>query len=166
MPCNVPLHAFCTGQTCGEGTDRISLDLPGVQMQLLAALAGTGKPIILVLVHGRPVTFGPDNHLLDSVEVVLATWIGGEETGRAVWDIVNGHFNPSARLPQAWPRSVGYVGTHVDSRFGPAGLWQGDYQGAGWRDGEASDDLFHFGYGSNTTPDACLALVASLINLV
>jgi hypothetical protein len=52
-------------------------------MQLLAALISTGKPIILVLVHGRPVTFGPDNHLLDGVDVVLATWIGGEETVRA-----------------------------------------------------------------------------------
>ena len=51
------------------------------------------------------------------------------------------------RLAQTWPRTVGYVGTHVDSRFGPAGLWQGDYQGAGWRDGEASDALFPFGHG-------------------
>lgn len=47
--------------TCGEGTDRISLDLPGVQMQLLGALAALGKPLMVVLVHGRPVTFGPSN---------------------------------------------------------------------------------------------------------
>ena len=123
--------------------------------------------------------------LLGNLSVVLASWIGGEETGPAIWSIINGEFNPSAsttalisfdrsmqalmqsftvcwrataeitlgrlwaggRLAQTWPRTVGYVGTHVDSRFGPAGLWQGDYQGMGWHDGEASNALFPFGHG-------------------
>ena len=92
--------------TCGEGTDRISLDcelitaplgaslwlfsgllteaffaVPGVQMQLLAALVALQKPMIVLLVHGRPVTFGPSNVRLDSVDVLLASWIGGEEHG-------------------------------------------------------------------------------------
>eukprot|EP01052_Picozoa_sp_SAG31_P018874 SAG31_NODE_1354_length_8661_cov_170.990306_6_plen_167_part_00 len=75
--------------------------------------------------------------------------------GPATWSIINGEFNPSGRLPMAWPRTVGYVGTHVDSRFGPAGLWQGDYQGMGWRDNEPSDALFEYGFGlSFGTPDA------------
>jgi beta-glucosidase len=141
-----------TMATCGEGTDRVDLvitclpllsvslslarsfsmhavglsqDLPGVQMQLLAALVATRKPIVLVLVHGRPVTFGRHNALLDGVSVVLASWIGGEEHGPAIWSIINGDFNPSGRLAQTWPRSVGYVGTHADSRYGPLGLFQG-----------------------------------------
>jgi hypothetical protein len=51
--------------------------------------------------------------------------------------------------------SAGYVGTHADSRFGPAGLWQGDYQGMGWRDNEPSEALFEYGFGlSFGTPDA------------
>ena len=89
-----------TMKTCGEGTDRVNLDLPGVQMQLLAALVATRKPIILVLVHGRPVTFGPHNSLFDDLSVVLASWIGGEEHGPAIWSIINGEFNPSGRLAQ------------------------------------------------------------------
>lgn len=136
-----------TGSTCGEGTDRISLDLPGVQMQLLGALAAVGKPLIVILVHGRPVTFGPSNKVLLSIDVLLASWIGGEEHGPAMWSIINGEFNPSGRLAQSWPRAVGYVGTHSDSKFGPNGLWQGDYQGMGWRDGELNGPLFAFGFG-------------------
>ena len=136
-----------SGSTCGEGTDRISLDLPGVQMQLLGALAALGKPLMVILVHGRPVTFGPGNAVLGSVDVLLASWIGGEEHGPAMWELINGGFNPSGRLAQTWPRSVGYVGTHADSKYGPQGLWQGDYQGMGWRDGELNGPLFELGAG-------------------
>ena len=71
------LSADAGAGTCGEGTDRISLDLPGVQMQLLAALVALKKPLMVILVHGRPVTFGPGgNVLLDGVDVLLASWIG------------------------------------------------------------------------------------------
>jgi hypothetical protein len=136
-----------SGSTCGEGTDRISLDLPGVQMQLLGALAALGKPLVVILVHGRPVTFGPSNAVLSNVDVLMASWIGGEEHGPAMWSIINGEFNPSGRLSQTWPRSVGYVGSHADSKFGPEGLWQGDYQGMGWRDGEPNGPLFELGFG-------------------
>lgn len=133
--------------TCGEATDRISLDLPGVQMQLLTALAALRKPLVVVLAHGRPVTFGPGNAVLDGVDVLLASWIGGEEHGPAVWSIINGEFNPSGRLAQPWPRAVGYVGTHVDSQWAPQGLLQGDYQGMGWRDAEPNGPMFPFGFG-------------------
>jgi beta-glucosidase len=65
----------------------------------------------------------------------------------ALWEIINGEFNPSGRLAQSWPRSVGYVGSHADSKFGPEGLWQGDYVGMGWRDGEMNGPLFELGAG-------------------
>lgn len=48
---------------------------------------------------------------------------------------------------QAWPRTVGYIGTHADSRYGPLGLFQGDYQGNSWQDGEPNTPLFSFGFG-------------------
>jgi beta-glucosidase len=105
-----------TMKTCGEGTDRVDLDLPGVQMQLLAALIATHKPIVVVLVHGRPVTFGSHNSLLDDVSVVLASWIGGEDHGPAIWSILNGDFNPSGRLAQ-----VGY--TVARSTFNALSHW-------------------------------------------
>ena len=81
------------------------------------------------------------------MDVLLASWIGGEAAGPALWEIINGDFNPSGRLAQTWPRSVGYVGSHADSKFGPEGLWQGDYSGMGWRDGEMNGPLFEFGAG-------------------
>lgn len=102
---------------------------------------------MVILVHGRPVTFGPNNAVLDHVDVLLASWIGGEAAGPALWEIINGEFNPSGRLAQTWPRSVGYVGSHADSKFGPEGLWQGDYIGMGWRDGEMNGPLFELGAG-------------------
>ena len=52
----------------------------------------------------QPVTFGPSNLVLDHVDVLLASWIGGEEHGPAMWSILNGDFNPSGRLAQTWPR--------------------------------------------------------------
>jgi len=133
--------------TCGEGTDRISLDLPGVQLQLLTALTEANKPMILSLVNGRPMTFGKNNAALASVDVLMSSWIGGEESGNAFWNLVNGKANPSGRLSQQWPRSVGYVRSHADSQFGPQGLRQGDYQNMGWHDGELTTPLFPFGAG-------------------
>lgn len=150
--------------TCGEAADRISLGLPGVQQQLLKALIALQKPLILVLVHGRPVTFGPGNELLHGADAVLASWLGGEEQGAAIWSIINGEFNPSGRLNQPWPRSVGYVGTHVDSAFGPQGLFQGDYEGMGWRDGEPNGPLFPLGYGLSFGPADQYSFVHTTIN--
>jgi beta-glucosidase len=110
--------------SCGEGADRPSLDLPGVQLDLLSAIIATGKPVILILSHGRPVTFGADyggsliskfggdNNLpsLDKrASAVLASFRSGCEGGNALWDLLTGIVSPSGRLPQSWPISSGAV---------------------------------------------------------
>lgn len=96
--------------TCGEDDDRTVLDLPGVQPELLDAIlqAVPNTPVVVVLVHGRPVTFVRHN-LLPRLSAVLATWRPAEQAGPAVWDLLLGKENPSGRLAQAWIRSAGYV---------------------------------------------------------
>jgi beta-glucosidase len=94
--------------TCGEDDDRAELDLPGVQADLLDALLGAGKPVVVVLVHGRPVTF-VKHDLMSRVDAVLAVWRPGCEGGNAVWDMLTGRVSPSGRLAQSWVRRVGQV---------------------------------------------------------
>jgi beta-glucosidase len=101
-----------TNETCGEMFDRSSLELPGGQPALLRALVAahqnTTKPLIVVLIHGRAITF--DDSTLEGIDALLAAWRPGEEGGTAIWQIITGAISPSAKLTQAWPRSVGAIG--------------------------------------------------------
>ena len=124
-----------TMNTCGEDDDRTQLDLTGVQPELLDALAtnlsGTGKPLIVVLVHGRPVSFVRHN-LLPKLPAVLAAWRPGEQGGPAIWEILLGHKNPSGRLSQAWPVSAGFVHSQASPWFSKR---QGDFDHEAYRGG-------------------------------
>ena len=88
--------------TTGENNDRANLDLPGMQEQLLEAVAKTGKPIILVLVTGKPATIG---WAAEHVPAILSTWFPGEQGGNATADVLFGDYNPAGRLPMTFPRS-------------------------------------------------------------
>lgn len=89
-----------------EGASRTSLDLPGQQSELIAALKATGKPLVLVLMNGRPLSIGKEQEQADAV---LETWYSGTEGGNAIADIVFGDYNPSGKLPITFPRSVGQI---------------------------------------------------------
>lgn len=93
------------------GRDRDDLDPPGGQLALLRAVAELGKPLIVVLVNCRPMTFGAadGNALLRNVTALLAAWRPGTEGARAVVDLLFGQVEPSGRLAQNWIRSVGQV---------------------------------------------------------
>lgn len=95
-----------TQYTSGEGVDRISLRLPGVQEELIRELHRTGKPIILVLINGRPLSIAS---ILPYVNAVLEAWFPGEEGGNAIADIIFGDYNPSGRLPVSIPYDVGQI---------------------------------------------------------
>lgn len=90
----------------GEAASRSSLDLPGRQMELVQAIHATGKPTIVVLVNGRPLSIG---WIVNNAPAILESWMGGTEAGNAVADILFGDVNPSAKLPVTFPRSVGQV---------------------------------------------------------
>lgn len=89
-----------------EGASRTDLNLPGQQRALLHALKATGKPLVLVLMNGRPLTIGDESQWADAV---LETWFSGSEGGNAIADVLFGEYNPSGKLPVTFPRSVGQI---------------------------------------------------------
>src|SRR5580698_2828740 len=100
---------LCLGESAamsGEAASRVDLGLPGRQRALAEAILDLGKPVVVTLSSGRPLT-AP--WLFERADAVLATWFLGQEAGRAVADVLTGTFNPTGRLPVSWPRDVGQV---------------------------------------------------------
>ncbi|HYU97487.1 MAG TPA: glycoside hydrolase family 3 N-terminal domain-containing protein [Pyrinomonadaceae bacterium] len=93
-------------ESVGEAASKSSLDLPGRQMDLIKQIHATGKPTIVVLINGRPLTIG---WVVEKVPAVLEAWMGGTESGNAIADVLFGDVNPGGKLPVTWPRAVGQV---------------------------------------------------------
>lgn len=85
------------------GGDRLTIDLPGMQEELLKAVYATGTPVVLVLMSGSAVAV---NWADENVPAILEAWYGGEESGRAVADVIFGDFSPSGRLPVTFYKSI------------------------------------------------------------
>ena len=85
------------------GGDKLSLSLPGLQLELLKVISQTGKPIVLVLLNGSPVDL---NWAHENVEAILEAWYPGEEGGKAVADVIFGSYNPAGRLPVTFVKSM------------------------------------------------------------
>ncbi len=90
----------------GEASSRSQLDLPGVQAELVRAVAAAGKPTVVVLVGGRPLVIGG---ILHQATAVIEAWHLGVEAGNAIADVLFGTYNPGGKLPVTFPRSVGQV---------------------------------------------------------
>jgi len=88
----------------GEGASRTSLELPGIQQPLLEAVTAVGKPVVLVLVNGRPLDI---RWASEHVPAILEAWYPGTEGGNAVADVLFGDVNPGGKLPVSWPRVAG-----------------------------------------------------------
>jgi beta-glucosidase len=108
---------FRTG-TVGEGSDADSLDLPGVQQELLEAVVATGKPVVVVLTSGRPYNLGC---LEDKVAALVMAFMGGQEGGTALAEVLTGMAEPSGRLTISVPKNVGAVPYYYNHKMKSAG---------------------------------------------
>lgn len=97
----------------GEAASRTSLDLPGAQQALLEQLVATGKPVVLVLMNGRPLALEWAD---ENVPAILEAWYPGTMGGHAIVDVLFGDYNPSGKLPVSFPRTVGQVPIHYDMK--------------------------------------------------
>jgi len=90
----------------GEAASLTDIGIQKVQQNLLKALLKTGKPLVLVLVNGRPMTLGWEN---ENVNAILEAWAGGTEAGNAIADVLFGDYNPSGKLTTTFPLNVGQI---------------------------------------------------------
>lgn len=131
----------------GESRSRTSLDLPGRQRQLLEALQATGKPVVVVLVNGRPLTVNwADEH----IPAILETWHPSPTGGRVIARTLFGDLNPGGKLPVTFPRSVGQIELNFPFRPGSHG-GQGRSGPNGSGHSRVTGALYPFGYGLSYT---------------
>jgi len=129
--------------TSGETRDRAELGLPGVQEDLVKAVVAVGKPVVAVLVNGRPLSSA---WLSENVPAILESWLPGEEGAAAIAEALFGETNPGGKLPITIPRSVGQVPIYYSHKpSGGRSFWYGDYVDL------PSSPLYPFGHGLSYT---------------
>jgi beta-glucosidase len=138
-------HGFQTG----EGRSRTSLDLPGLQQELLEAVYAVNKNIVLVLMNGRPLTI---NWASEKIPAIVEAWQLGTESGNAIAQILYGDYNPSGKLPMTFPRSVGQIPIYYNHKNtgrpvipAPNQVFWSHYID------QTNDPLYEFGYGLSYT---------------
>jgi beta-glucosidase len=133
----------------GESSSRSDISIPESQENLLKALVKTGKPVVLVLFNGRPLTLVWENEHLNSI---LDAWFGGTEAGNAIADVLFGNYNPSGKLTMSFPVSVGQIPVYYNAK-NTGRPWDGkespkfksDYLDI------PNEPLYPFGYGLSYT---------------
>ncbi len=129
--------------TCGESRDRWDIRLPGRQQELFTAIAGTGTPVILVVVSGRPLALEAE---AGSARAILQAWVPGDVGGAAIADVLLGRVAPGGKLPVTLPRHVGQVPIYYGHRpSGGRSHWRESYV-----DG-SNTPLWPFGFGLSYT---------------
>jgi beta-glucosidase len=132
----------------GEAASRSEIDLPGVQEQLVKAIKATGKPFVVVLFNGRPLTIGD---VAADAPAVLEAWFPGVQAGNAVADVLFGKVNPGGKLPASFPRRVGQVPIYYNHE--PTGRPCDVTQkyNSRYRDLDSCAPQFPFGFGLSYT---------------
>ena len=131
----------------GEAASRASLDLPGRQLDLVKSVVATGKPVVVILMNGRPLTI---NWLADNTPAILETWFGGIQAGNAIADVLFGDVTPGGKLPVTLPRAVGQIPLYYGHKNtgrppDPANKYTSKYLDV------PVTPLFPFGYGLSYT---------------
>lgn len=133
----------------GESSSRADISIPESQRNLLQALAKTGKPLVLVLINGRPLTLVWEN---EHANAILEAWAPGTEAGNAIADVLFGNYNPSGKITATFPRSVGQIPIYYNHKNTGR-----PYDGTGFPKfksnylDESNDPLYPFGYGLSYT---------------
>ncbi|WP_121356153.1 beta-glucosidase BglX [Flavisolibacter nicotianae] len=134
----------------GESASRSDISLPESQRNLLDALSKTGKPVVVVMMSGRPLTIQKET---EQATAFLQAWFGGHETGNAIADVLFGNYNPSGKLSMSFPRNVGQIPIYYNyKRTGrpqaenaPTQKFRSNYLDV------SNKPLFPFGYGLSYT---------------
>ncbi len=131
----------------GEASSRSDISIPESQRDLLKALLKTGKPVVLVLINGRPLTLAWEN---DNVPAILEAWAPGSQGGNAIADVLFGDYNPAGKLTMTFPRSVGQIPVYYNHLntgrpFDANNKFTSKYLDL------PNDPLFPFGYGLSYT---------------
>ncbi|WP_243403340.1 beta-glucosidase BglX [Sphingobacterium haloxyli] len=139
-----------SSEMSGESSSRTDLNIPNTQKRLLEALIKTGKPVVLVLFAGRPLTLTWEN---EHVPAILNVWFGGTETGKAVADVLFGDVNPSGKLPATFPQNVGQIPLYYSAKNTgrplAEGAWFEKFR-SNYLD-VTNEPLYPFGYGLSYT---------------
>jgi beta-glucosidase len=139
-----------SAEMSGESSSRSDLNIPQAQKDLLQDLLKTGKPVVLVLFTGRPLTIKWEN---ESVPAILNVWFGGSEAGYAIADVLFGDVNPSGKLTTTWPQNVGQVPLYYNHKSTgrplPEGQWFQKFR-SNYLD-VSNDPVYPFGYGLSYT---------------
>jgi beta-glucosidase len=136
-----------SAEMSGEAAVRASLDLPGRQMDLIRAVHETGKPYVVVLMNGRPLTI---NWIAERSPAILETWFAGTQGGHAIADALFGAVNPGGKLPVTFPRAVGQIPIYYNHKntgrpHDANNKYTSKYLDAPWT------PLYPFGYGLSYT---------------
>ena len=102
-----------TAEMSGEAASRTSLDLPGRQSELIEAIHATGKPYVVVLMNGRPLSI---NWPAENSPAILETWFAGTQAGHAIADVLFGDVNPGGKLPVTFPRNAGQAPIYYNQK--------------------------------------------------
>ncbi len=137
-----------SAEMSGESSSRSDLNIPGPQQRLLKALVATGKPVVLTLFTGRPLTISWEN---ENVPAILNVWFGGTETAYAIPDVLFGDVNPSGKLTNSWPRNIGQIPIYYNMKSvsKPMDKWFQKFR-SGYLD-VPNNPLYPFGYGLSYT---------------
>lgn len=135
-----------SSEMSGESSSRTDLNIPASQRRLLEALLNTGKPVVLVLFTGRPLTLTWEH---EHVPAILNVWFGGTEAGKAIADVLFGDINPSGKLPATFPQNVGQIPLYYShkntGRPLAEGAWFQKFR-SNYLD-VSNEPLYPFGYG-------------------
>jgi beta-glucosidase len=139
-----------SAEMSGESSSRSDISIPETQRDLLKALLKTGKPVVLVLFAGRPMTIKWEN---DNVPAILNVWFGGTEAGDAIADVLFGDVNPSGKLTTTWPQNIGQVPMFYNHKNTGRPLGDGPWFQkfrSNYLD-VSNDPVYPFGYGLSYT---------------